>query len=155
MKHCHQCGAHKDVHDFYARRAVCKDCVKAQVRQNYSKNRDHYRDYERRRSLLPHRVEARERYASTPQGRDRSTQAKRAYIERNESKRTAHNAVDNAVRDNRLWRSPCCMAPGCFSTDRIHGHHTNYSEPLCVVWLCASCHSRLHKEHNRRQLNAA
>jgi len=155
MKHCKQCGAHKPDDDFYARRAACKDCVKAQVRENYSENREHYREYERSRSSLPHRIEARESYAATDQGKIRSTQAKRAYIERNADKRYAHVSADNAARRGKIWKSPCCMSPGCFSADGIQGHHTHYSDPLSVVWLCTSCHSRLHKEHDQRHINTA
>lgn len=155
MKHCKQCGAHKSESDFYPKRSSCKDCVKANVRANYSVNRDQYREYERRRASLPHRIEARESYAATDEGRKRSTLAKRAYIERNGDKRHAHNLVESAVKRGKLWKSPCCTSPGCFSTENIQGHHTHYNEPLCVVWLCSACHAELHREHDSRQWAAA
>src|SRR5690606_20037883 len=126
MKHCKKCGALKAVHEFYARRPDCKDCAKAAVRANYARNREHYREYERSRNSLPHRVEAREAYQKTERGRERSNAAKRAYAGRNPGKRSAHVTLDNAVRDKKVWKSPCCMAPGCFSADRIHGHHADY-----------------------------
>ena len=65
MKHCKKCGAQKAEHDFYPRNATCKDCVKAAVRANYARNREHYREYERSRNNLPHRVEARNQYLQT------------------------------------------------------------------------------------------
>lgn len=155
MRHCKKCGAQKADHEFYARRSDCKDCAKAAVRENYARNREHYREYERRRTDLPHRVKARDAYANTERGRERINAAKLAYSQRNPEKRHAANAVDNAVRDKRLWKSPCCMAPGCFSTERIHGHHADYSQPLSVVWLCASCHSSLHRDFTMKLRAAA
>ncbi|MBH3372923.1 MULTISPECIES: hypothetical protein [Pseudomonas] len=151
MKHCNQCGAQKAVSDFYPRRAACKDCVKAKVRLNYAQNREHYREYERSRFQSQHRVEARNRYAASKSGRDRSNAAKAAYIERNRAKRDAHMQVENAVKRGDLWKSPCCMAPDCFSTTNIQGHHAQYEDPLSVVWLCAKCHAQLHREHRLMQ----
>ncbi|MDH0157315.1 hypothetical protein [Stutzerimonas stutzeri] len=155
MKHCKKCGAQKADHDFYTRNATCKDCVKAAVRANYARNREHYREYERSRNNLPHRVEARNQYLQTERGRERSNAAKRAYIKRNPEKRAAHNALESAIRSGKVWKSPCCMAPGCFSQDRLHAHHSDYEKPLSVVWLCNSCHTTLHWEFTNRLRAAA
>lgn len=150
MKHCNKCGAQKADTDFYASDKTCKECRKAAVRANYARNRDSYREYERRRSNSPQRVEARARYQSSEKGKERARAAKAAYAKRNPDIRAAQIALDNAVRDKRVWKSPCCMAPGCFSTERIHGHHVDYSRPLSVVWLCNACHKRVHREHTDR-----
>jgi hypothetical protein len=155
MKHCKKCGAQKADTDFYASRSDCKDCAKAAVRANYARNREAYREYERRRANQPHRVEARRSYQQTDNGRARIKAAQQAYTQRNPGKRAAAWTVDNAVRDKRLWKSPCCMAPGCFSTDRLHGHHVDYDKPLSVVWLCVSCHSKLHRDFIMSQRAAA
>lgn len=155
MKHCKKCGAQKADHEFYASRSDCKDCAKAAVRANYARNRESYREYERRRANLPHRIEARRNYQQTENGKARIKAAQQAYTQRNHGKRAAAWTVDNAVRDKRLWKSPCCMAPGCFSTDRLHGHHVDYDKPLSVVWLCVSCHSKLHRDFTMKQRAAA
>lgn len=144
MKHCAKCGDQKADTDFYNRDKTCKECRKAAVRANYARNREAYREYDRRRANLPHRVEARANYAQTEGGRQRSNAAKRAYTKRNPEKRAAHIALDNATRSGKVWKSPCCMAPGCFSQDRLHAHHSDYEKPLSVVWLCNSCHKELH-----------
>lgn len=150
MKNCKKCGDLKADHEFYASRSDCKDCAKAAVRANYARNREHYREYERSRALLPHRVEARREYQATERGKERCQAAQRAFAQRNAGKRAAHVAVGNAVRDGRIWRSPCCTAPGCFSQKGLHAHHTHYDNPLSVVWLCAACHRRLHRDFDAK-----
>ena len=155
MKHCAKCGDQKADTDFYNRDNSCKECRKAAVRANYARNREAYREYDRRRANLPHRVEARANYANTEQGRQRSNAAKRAYIKRNPEKRAAHNALESAIRSGKVWKSPCCMAPGCFSQDRLHAHHSDYDKPLSVVWLCNSCHKELHWNFTHKMRAAA
>ena len=155
MKHCAKCGDQKADTDFYARDKSCKECRKAAVRANYARNRESVREYERRRANLQHRIEARRNYQQTESGKARIKAAQQAYTHRNPGKRAAAWTVDNAVRDKRLWKSPCCMAPGCFSKDRLHGHHVDYDKPLSVVWLCVSCHSKLHRDFTMKQRAAA
>lgn len=43
-----------------------------------------------------------------------------------------------------LERQPCFV---CGSVERLHGHHPDYDQPMSVVWLCATHHNQLHKEH--------
>ena len=155
MKDCKKCGAQKAETDYYARDSTCKECRKAAVRSNYANNREHYREYERSRNSLPHRKEARDNYTKTEAGKERSNAAKRAYIQRNPEKRIAHNLTQSALKRNKVWRSPCCMAPGCFSTENLHGHHCDYDKPLSVVWLCAKCHAELHRDFTAKARAAA
>lgn len=54
----------------------------------------------------------------------------------------AHNALKRAVERGDLVRPSEC--PACGKRDRIHAHHADYSKPLDVEWLCATCHGRLH-----------
>lgn len=122
---------------------ICKECHKANVRKNYIDNIEHYKSYERGRAMLPHRVEARKRYESTPAGKAATDRARRRFIERNPEKRAAHIIVGNAVRDGKLHKQPCEV---CGAAD-VHAHHDDYSKPLNVRWLCPSHHSEHHKEH--------
>lgn len=155
MKPCAKCGDRKADTDFYARDNTCKECRKVAVRANYARNRESYREYDRRRASLPHRVEARASYAQTEHGRERSNAAKRAYIDRNPEKRAAHLALEYAIRSGKVWKSPCCMAPNCFSQEGLHAHHTDYDKPLSVVWLCNSCHTELHRNFTHKLRAAA
>ena len=149
-KYCPQCKADVRKADYYRHpktadglMPICKSCHKANVRDNYLRNREHYQEYERGRANLPHRVEAREAYAKTPIGRSNGSKAKRAYAARNPAKRAAHIACGNAIRDGRLTRQPCEVC----GEAKAQAHHCDYSRPLDVRWLCTAHHAEWHR-HN-------
>lgn len=149
VKRCKRCGADKPRGDFYRAPGAadgfdskCKMCACAAARANYREHREQYREYERGRAALQRRVDARTRYARTEQGKRAVQRAKDAYRGRNPEKRKAHNAVTNAVRDGRLVKPAVCQR--CGELRRLHGHHHDYSKPLSVIWLCATCHQQHH-----------
>lgn len=117
----------------------CKDCVKARVRANRFAKIDYYREKDRERGNLPHRVEARKAYSQTPQGKAAHARAHKRFKDRNPMKRAAHIAVNNALRDGRLQRQPCEQ---CGAKDQAH--HDDYSKPLDVRWLCTTHHAEWH-----------
>ncbi len=65
------------------------------------------------------------------------TMAKRDY----QIKVYASLQVYLAKRQGRLVPQPCEI---CDSTRVIEAHHQDYTKPLNVNWLCASCHRTLH-----------
>ncbi len=92
-----------------------------------SRTNPRVQEYDRERSKQPHRLKKFAEYS-------------KAWREQNPLAYKAHCAVNNAVRDGRLIKTPCefCGDP------KVHGHHKDYSRPLDVIWLCAKCHNRLH-----------
>jgi predicted DNA-binding transcriptional regulator AlpA len=52
----------------------------------------------------------------------------------------AHVAVAKAVSAGRLIRQPCEWCGNA----KAEAHHSDYTKPLHVQWLCRSCHVRLH-----------
>jgi hypothetical protein len=52
----------------------------------------------------------------------------------------ARNAINNGIRDGRVFRPDSCSV--CGKTGRLDGHHRDYTKPLDVVWLCISCHRK-------------
>lgn len=52
----------------------------------------------------------------------------------------AHSAVQRALRNGSLVRSPTCER--CGAETFTEGAHSDYSAPLMVEWLCRSCHRR-------------
>lgn len=124
------------------RDTICKECVKERVRENRSAKADYYRAYDRKRYReQPQRKAAAQRSANSPAGiesRKRSLERRRTETP---EKYRANNAVNNALRDGKIEREPCFF---CGATEKLHAHHEDYSHPLDVVWLCASCHGKLH-----------
>ena len=60
----------------------------------------------------------------------------------------ARGQVSNALAKGQLIRGEVCQL--CGSKDRIQAHHNDYSKPLDVVWICHSCHQRLHRDLPKR-----
>jgi type II secretory pathway component PulK len=77
----------------------------------------------------------------TPERRKRQCEQAKASHVRYPEKRKARQILNNAIRAGRIQRQPCV---DCNSTVRVQGHHTDYSKPLEVVWLCGSCHGKRH-----------
>lgn len=132
-KVCTKCGERKGMDDFYvnARMAgghlsACKACTIEQVKLRRRTN-PAVQAYDRARAKLPERrAHAR---AVTIRWREENPEAYRA-----------QTAVGNAIRDGKLKKGPCLFC----GTERVHAHHTDYSKPLEVKWLCPKCHHRLH-----------
>lgn len=59
-----------------------------------------------------------------------------------EKRADARAYLNHAVRDGRAEIGPCEI---CSSTKDIEGHHSDYSKPLQVNWLCRKHHRALHK----------
>lgn len=147
-KVCFKCQVEKALTEFYVhpqmgdgRLNKCKECARKDVRANYEANVDYYREYERSRSMLPNRVQARKRYQSTPPGKAAVRRAHDKFVANNPEKRAAHVAVGNAVRDGRLRKQPCEVC----GEKKAQAHHDDYSKPLAVRWLCVPHHNEQHK----------
>lgn len=121
----------------------CKECTKVRVRRNRMVKIDYYREFDRRRADLPHRIEARKAYAQTQKGKDALALGSKAWAKRNPIKKAASTAVNNAIRDGRLIRQPCEVC----GHEIAQAHHDDYSKPLDVRWLCTTHHAEWHK-HN-------
>ena len=135
MKQCFKCKQTKPLSDFYKHSAMtdghlgkCKDCAKADVKKHRVDNSEYVRAYDRKRASEPHRREL-----------SRATSAKNR--KRFPEKCRARNKVSNAIRDGRLERLPCVV---CGDT-KSEAHHTDYSKPFDVVWLCSSHHKQEHQ----------
>lgn len=149
-KQCFKCGKTKLLTEFYRQAKMadgrlnkCKACTRNDVKENRENNIERYRLSDQKRNKLPYRVAARKAYAQTEKGRAAGARAKAAWIERNADKRAAHVILGNAIRNGRVTKPEECEK--CGANGRIHGHHHDYTRPLEVKWLCASCHTKEHK----------
>ena len=142
---CVRCFIEKDCSSFYANDRTCKKCRCFLVRENRKENIEHYREFDRQRNMLPHRVSARAAYQKTDAGRASVAKSKKKWLESNADKRAAHVILGNAVRSgriNKLDNCPICWKIGV----RIHGHHDDYAKPLEVRWCCSKCHRKIHDD---------
>lgn len=160
MKSCFKCGFDKPLSEFYKHKQMadgylnkCKSCTKVDVSKNYRENIDHYKEYEKSRANMIHRIKARADYANSDSGRIKGNEAKRNWARRNPIKRMASTIVGNAVRDGKIIKPEHCENCG-EAPRRLHGHHDDYAFPFVVRWLCPGCHNKWHKE-NGEGLNAS
>lgn len=150
MNTCKACGETKGDDEFYiSDNGRCKECIKSRVRSNRAKNADYYRAYDAMRFKRdPWRLEGNLKRQATPEYREEKKKTTRKWLDNNPEKRSAHLMVQNAVNRGEIIKPSSCSI--CGRNDcRIHGHHTDYSKPLEVMWLCPKCHMDQHrKEHD-------
>lgn len=163
MKTCFKCKKIKDLTEFYKHPRMvdghvnkCKSCNKKDVIENTAKNAEYYREYDRKRANLPHRVEARRLYQQTDAWKLSHKKAEKKYelspkgkntarrnLNKYPLKRAARLLVQVAVISKKIIKKNC---EKCGSV-KSQAHHDNYYEPLNVRWLCIKCHNNWHK-HN-------
>ncbi len=154
MKRCFKCKSLRPFEEFYKHPQMadgflgkCKQCTKQDVALNRNKNIDRVRHYDRLRGGLDHRKNAnRERAKAIRRSGDteaiqRLNEANRRYSAKHADRRKAQIAVGNAIRDGRLIRGLCFVC----GSEKVEGHHYDYSKPLDVVWVCRQHHCDIHK----------
>lgn len=134
-KRCKECDELLPLSGFYRHSKMadghlnfCKTCVKARVAKHRNENLEAVRAYDRQRSRLPHRQR---------QLREWSDQLRSDPVKLNTWRKTS-----NAIRDKKLVRPGNCSECQCECTP--DAHHPDYTKPFEVIWLCRSCHCKLH-----------
>ena len=153
MTHCRVCHTKRHKSQFYkacinkaGTVGECKECTQARVKKNRAEKADYYREYDAKRYQNDPRVKARHRkYQETPSGKASMERARGKWLENNPAKRSAHIAIGNAVRDGKIQKPDTCQSCGA-KPGRIEGHHTDYTKPLEVMWLCRTCHVDQHRK---------
>lgn len=70
----------------------------------------------------------------------------KAKAQREPERRRARGTLKKAVHDRRFAKPTVCSLCNADKKERrfIHGHHSDYSRPFAVTWVCARCHPSLH-----------
>ena len=138
MKTCFKCGQTKRSCEFYRHSKMgdgllgkCMECTKRDVRE-HRRTHESVREYDRRR------------YRDNKERRLKGAENAARWKVQHPDGYRAHYLVGNAIRDGRLKREPCA---NCGTTKLVNAHHDDYSRPLDVHWLCATCHHRYHAAH--------
>lgn len=119
-----------------------KDYAK-EGKRRYEKNSNYYKEwYWSNPEIRLKKIEKRKEWALKNPLKSAEYAKKQRQI--NRQKCNARKKVKWAVNIGRLTRSKSCEMCG-HEANRIEGHHQDYSKPLSVVWLCASCHRKIHK----------
>lgn len=136
-KQCFKCGRIQDLAQFYAHPKMkdghlgkCKACTKRDVVEHRVRNLGRIRAYDSARAKLPHRKQS-----------HRMRQLR--YRQRHPERPAVNQRAERAVRRGILEKSAICEQ--CGLTCKTCAHHTDYDQPLVVVWLCYSCHRRVHR----------
>jgi hypothetical protein len=141
-KRCWVCKETKTVDLFYKNRSnldgltgCCKECEKQKVKERYRTY--HSKHIERfRKHYEDNKETVRERQRNT------SKRLWKIWYEKNKEKHTARAKLRYAVGTGKLQRPTKCTR--CPSTEKIQGHHPDYTKPLEVIWLCHKCHEYEH-----------
>jgi len=138
-KKCRKCGFIKPLSEFYSHPdtldhhlSTCKECCKAANRDNRNKNLEHYRQYDRDRNKA------------------NGNREKCPYSVSNPEKYRTRYQLRNAVKLGVITRPNVCSVCGVHS-DQIEAHHSDYSKPLDVIWVCKECHWKIHKMINKQE----
>lgn len=59
-------------------------------------------------------------------------------------KRFARNALNGGVKNGTIIKPDSCSI--CHAQGPVEGHHSDYSKPFDVIWLCRDCHDKESKE---------
>lgn len=155
MKICFKCGKEKHLSEFYKHKQMadghlgkCKSCTKidSKLRSEKPENIESVRECKRLWARGEKGRETNRKYLSTGKGRVISNSAKKKYTNQNGKKKSAKNAVNNAVKYGSIVKPSTC--DNCKKESNIiHGHHCDYDKPLTVDWLCPSCHSEWHRNN--------
>lgn len=131
-KTCFRCSEVKPLAEFYKHPQManghlgkCKECTKADVRENRSKRRSQYSAYERQRFQRLER-------------KQQQLEAQRRRRAKDPQKDIARWTVLNAIRDGHLQRGVCEVC-GEFG----QAHHEDYTKPFEIRWLCFKHHREL------------
>ena len=135
-KFCTKCLATKQTILFFKNRSAkdglncwCKSCIIAASAKWASENRATYRAQKRRNQQSKTKRGIKQPGGHSPVSPERLK---------------IKNMVSNAVRDGKLIKPSHCQR--CNATGRLHGHHSDYSKPLAVEWICPKCHGFEHRK---------
>lgn len=126
---CTKCKNTKNIDDFYIGRKQCKSCcIKSSLswkKKNPEKNRELARNWAK-------------------DNKDKATLLNVIQVGKWRGKfperYKAHSKLNNSIRDKKISKGKC---RDCGSKN-VHAHHSDYSKPLDVIWLCPLHHKKIH-----------
>ena len=159
-KVCKRCQIAKPLNEFRERypgahSALCRPCLSLQTREYFLAHKEeilanpkfkaYQKEYGAKRANTPeYREKARERYHKN---REKILAYAKVYRQTHKAKpRPPHKAKCKdlfryAVKTGRIQKQPCSVCGAL----KAEGHHSDYSKPLEVIWLCRLHHRKIHR----------
>jgi hypothetical protein len=88
-------------------------------------------------------------YARLNRDPARHRESQSRYRARHREKLHAHELLRSVVRSGRMVVPIWCQRCGCVT--KLEAHHSDYSKPLAVDWLCSICHGLAHRSGNGKK----
>lgn len=117
---------------------ICRFCKRTDV--PLMKNlRTKYGQYYACRSC---NTENSKKYRSSKNGMKKTREAVYKSIQKYPHKQNARQKLQYAVKKGYIQKPDQCICGNI----KVEAHHTDYSKPLVVTWLCRACHANEHKK---------
>ena len=135
-KQCFKCGRVLDIEEFYPHKQMkdghlnkCKECTRKDTSVRSKLYADRVREYEKKRSKTTKRIELRKKYVEK-------------YRQEHPERVAIYLRVKRAIKSGKIIKPKCCSI--CGKECKTVAHHYDYSKPLDVIFVCQSCHKRIH-----------
>lgn len=97
-----------------------------------------------KRDNLNYMTEYHRKYRKTVKGRTIAWKANKKWRNKNRIKIRATDKLRYAINHKKINKPNICSLCRIKEVSKnLHGHHTDYSKPLEVIWLCCKCHSKV------------
>ncbi len=150
MKQCFKCKTTKPLNDYYPHKEMrdghlnkCKECCKKDSALLITKKQKNV-DW-----VLKEQKRCREKAKKYKYSHQHNKVTKRYSIS-NPEKCKARRIANNAIKNKKLTRKSCEFL-NCNIT-KTESHHSDYSKPLDVNWLCTNHHNLLHVKEREKIL---
>lgn len=132
---CEQCG-NEFVKNCEHQKYCCYKCSKRARRVRYRTAKPNKLREERVRWRLKHNKET------------RAYQSKYYFTRKNVE--YSHWRIGYLIKKGVIKKSTTCSS--CGRICKLHAHHVNYDNPYDIIWLCPSCHGKLHYQLRMQKL---
>lgn len=140
-KKCRKCKNIKPLSEFY-KHETSADGLRYDCKECFNKRTAIYQKTDAGKLVG---AKSKAKYLNTQKGKLSHIKDSAKYYATNPIKRKAQSAINNAIQLGKLTKPSTCEE--CARTDKIHGHHDDYSLPMVVRWLCQLCHVAWHHEN--------
>lgn len=168
-RYCASCGETKEIKQFPRNKNkpggyghTCKACNSIRAKRHYkdnkeyhinrtSKYRDEHADWYKKYSSsynAAHKQDHKEWWEQYyAEHKETININNRQWKENNAIKVKAHYILDQALKSGKIIKPDICEI--CGASNNLEAHHSDYSKPEDVIWVCRKCHLYIHRGHNK------